>query len=302
MDLAKSKDKPTRLLMFRQMIVEPHKEIYGLAVSGMDDENLSRYLDQSESQENELRQLSNNLPDRLYRTWKSFALKFPDMKSDVTLYIAPAPQNAIGGWVRPFGNRVVVIFGFSTLARIVSELGFAVFVHLELTHLYQAQVNPEFRAMTARYFMKESGPPSFLYQLMWLEGLADYVSRWLNPKAQPGDVFNLEPADEIRARLPELARKLRVRMDASDRETIGEFVFGGNEIKGIPRKTGYYIGMLIAEQLGRTHSVKQLLRLGGKTLHRLIETSLRELESRFSRVSAVAAPTPSTASNVLLAD
>ena len=197
------------------------------------------------------------------------------------MFLLPAPRSAVGGSVRPLGDKDAVIFGTEEIALgMKSKTGFDVLVHHELTHLYHQQVNPEIRQMVAEVYM----PPfpegrAKLYQVMWLEGLAVYTSKLLNPTAPDKEVLvSYTLAADVKARWPGLGAEVRKYLDSTKKADIDAFHFAPDVHRPVPRRTGYYVGMLVARQLAKKYTFAQMCRLTGPKLRSEIEQALLELE------------------------
>jgi hypothetical protein len=277
--------KPERrfdVKLFRAEVIEPNQDVFS-AVAGrsLGDSSLKAMIRALAPKSEQMRRVEAEFPDRLARAWQRFAEHAPDLKPSATVFLLPAPRFALGGSVRPLGERDAVVFGTEEIAlTLESTTGFEVLVHHEMTHLYHIQVNPEMRQMTAEVYM----PPyalnkAKLYQVVWLEGLAVYWSKVLNPRAPDKEVLvsgNL--AERVVAGWPRIASDLRQQLDSSRKEDIDAYMFGGNTHGRFPHRTGYYVGMLIAERLAKRYSFAQLCRLSGPRLRSEVEEALRDLE------------------------
>jgi hypothetical protein len=118
-----------------------------------------------------------------------------------------------------------------------------------------------------------------LYQVLWLEGLAVYTSKLLNPSAPDKEVLLSEHvAAAVKARWPQLGADLRDHLDSSRKADLDRYLFDGDSGKEIPRRTGYFIGMLVAERLAKEYAYAKLYRLAGPKLRQEIERAVRDLE------------------------
>ncbi len=268
--------------LFRAEVIEPEKEVFS-SVAGrqLGDAGLSGMMRVLARQTDELRRVEAEFPGRLDKAWRRFAEKVPDLKAGASVYLLPAPRFAVGGSVRPLGERNAVIFGTEEIGTTLgSKTGFDVLAHHEMTHLYHLQVNPEMRRMTAEVYM----PPyaqgkTKLYEVVWLEGLAVYWSKVLNPLAPDREVLvSANLAERVRAGWPRIGTELREHLNSSKTEDIDAYMFGGKTGGRFPSRTGYYVGMLIAGRLAKKHSFPELCRLTGPGLQAEVEGALRELE------------------------
>jgi hypothetical protein len=197
------------------------------------------------------------------------------------VFLLPAPRSIVGGSVRPLGDKDAVILGTEEIGvAMKSKTGFDVLVQHELTHLYHQQVNREMREMVEQVYM----PPfpqgrAKLYQVMWLEGLAVYTSKHLNPTAPDKEVLvsNTLAAD-VKSRWPRLGAEVRKYLDSTKKADIDAFHFAPDVRRPVPRRTGYYVGMLVARQLAKKYTFPEMCRLSGPTLRAEIEQTLLQLE------------------------
>ena len=119
-----------------------------------------------------------------------------------------------------------------------------------------------------------------LYQVLWLEGLAAYTSKALNPSATDEQVLlSSTVASGVRAQWKWLRTDLLQRLDSSRKEDIDAYLFDADSTGRIPRRGGYYIGMLIAQRLAKQYSFSELCRLQGKQLRSEVERALRSISS-----------------------
>jgi hypothetical protein len=268
--------------LFRQEVIEPNKEVF-TAVAGrsLSDASLRSMARTLANKSEQLRRVDIEFADRLDKAWRRFVAKAPGLKAGALVFLLPAPRVAVGGAVRPLGERDAIAFGVEEIAlSLQSKTGFDVLVHHEMTHLYHIQVNPEMRQMTAAVYMPPYAPGNAkLYQVVWLEGLAVYWSKVLNPSAPDKEVLVSESlAANVAAKWPRAGAELRERLDSSKKEDIDAFMFGGRTGGRFPPRTGYYIGSLIAEQLAKKYSFAELCALTGAKLQTEMENALIELE------------------------
>jgi hypothetical protein len=114
---------------------------------------------------------------------------------------------------------------------------------------------------------------------MWLEGLAVYTSKLLNPTAPDREVLvSGSLAADVKSRWPQLGVEVRKYLDSSRKADIDAFHFAPDLNRPVPRRTGYYVGMLVAQQLAKKHTFAQMCRLAGPQLRTEIEQALLELE------------------------
>jgi hypothetical protein len=267
---------------FTASVIEPHREVFTAVAAGwLGDRNLGSWIRSLQGQSEPLRRVEHEFPARLEKAWRRFEVQAPDLKAGAQVYLLPAPRTAVGGAVRPLKDVDLVVFGVQEVASTLgTRTGFDVLVHHELTHLYHQQVNAEMRTMIAEVYL----PPyatggAKLYQVLWLEGLAVYTSRLLNPGAPDKEVLlSDEVAADVKSRWPRLGGDIRDHLDSSQKADIDAYLFDSVSGKGIPRRAGYFVGMLVAQRLAKDYPYAKLCRLAGPKLREEIERALRDLE------------------------
>jgi hypothetical protein len=217
--------------------------------------------------------LRRELPDFMQR----FGAAFPDARWDsTTFYLMPwfFVSDAGGGSPPAMGH--VMIFGVDGIARVRgANADLAPLFFHELFHVYQSTVN---------IHAEEPGRTRArtpLWQLVWNEGLATYVSGQLSPRSLPADVImDTASLRQVELRLPELARDVRVHLDSTSQRVFTLYMSAAaRSADQPPPRSGYYIGMLIAGKLARSHSLAELARLQGPALRADMEAALKEIEA-----------------------
>ena len=208
---------------------------------------------------------------RLYET--SFLKTFHDLRYEGNIYVTAA----IGGFdgaTRNVGDEMALLFAVDGLAMYRPPgTDHAPFFHHELFHLYHRQVLTEAK-------VDSSGGRTTALAL-WGEGLATYVSKKLNPNASAVELLlSDELIEKTQARLSELARELMNKSNSTEPDLYAEYFLGDsldNEGDGVPKRAGYYIGLRVAELVGKKYDLKALARLHGDKLDREIAAALASL-------------------------
>jgi hypothetical protein len=119
-----------------------------------------------------------------------------------------------------------------------------------------------------------------LWCSLWAEGLATYASSRLDPRA--GD-------DELVLNLPkpirpavEADRKRAVcavvgRLDSTMSDDFSALFQGDDQLPGLPARMGYYVGYLVAADLGKTHDLRQMAAMSLMEARPLIDASLARM-------------------------
>lgn len=163
----------------------------------------------------------------------------------------------------PAGDRLM--FGADVIARVHGDRDVRPFFHHELFHLLHGRTFSDCGA---------------LWCALWNEGLATFVSHRLNPAASDDQLLLTQPvplraaieADRKAALCPVLAR-----LDSTADEDIRPLFMGRAAGGPLPPRYGYYVGYLVAGDIGRTRSLKALAAMPGEQVRPLIEESLRRL-------------------------
>jgi hypothetical protein len=113
---------------------------------------------------------------------------------------------------------------------------------------------------------------------LWSEGLATFVSWRMNP-AVSLDIALLQPGipEGARPRMPAIATELLAHLEERDESTYARYFEGNKQPEGYPPRAGYYVGVLIAQNLSKRYSLRQLARLKGAELHDAIVSELQQL-------------------------
>jgi hypothetical protein len=115
---------------------------------------------------------------------------------------------------------------------------------------------------------------------LWEEGLATYVASQLAPAAGDDElVLNLpEPirpaveADRERA----ICAVVR-RLDSETERDFSALFQGDDQLPGFPSRMGYYIGYLVAADVGRTHDLHRMADMSLDEARPLIDASLARM-------------------------
>ncbi len=276
-DEARGKPEAEQLRLLRERVIAAHPDVYTAEVLTLDtsrpfDEALARrwprFLSFTGAHLDTARTLSASLKQDLPRYEARFRKTFPDLAYTGEVYFL-ASIGAFDGGTREVKGRTALLFGVDVIATVYGEkANLEAFFDHELFHIYHGQFpDPELEDTLAR--------------ALWKEGLATYVAGTLNPETPESLLFGLpvDMPEQARATLPQLARELRTRLDSKSPEDYKTFFLGHSQRKDIPARSGYYVGYLVARELGRTRSLPELARLQGRPLRDAIDGVLRQLES-----------------------
>lgn len=196
----------------------------------------------------------------------SFQAMFPEFKQDVPVYFLHSLGGMSGG-VREFEGRSYLIFGIDNMA-ILEGMDEAALFHHEFFHTYHG---PR---------LGECGE-GLIWARLWREGLAVYVAHLLNPTVDERgltlDIPN-DMAKRTRAVLKPALLDLNGVLDSTDRDAMREiFSLNNGNNTVLPSTRGYYLGYLVAQEAGKTHTPMQLARLDCKASRAVVGAAVRHL-------------------------
>jgi hypothetical protein len=200
----------------------------------------------------------------------TFSAVFPDFKPEVSTYLLYSLGELDGG-PRELNGRTYLIFGADQMTQLHGNGDEAAFFHHELFHIYHVAQMPD---------CGDTG----LWHRLWMEGLATYVSKVMNPGATDQDMlldFPAGSADRIRGQLYASFAQLEQVLDSTDPQQRANLLqMNGRSEGGLQPRRGYFLGYLIAEELGKTRSPAQLAKLSCTDARQQIGAAVRTLKLR----------------------
>ena len=202
---------------------------------------------------------------------RSFEAKFGPMRGYPPIYLVHS-HNEFDGGTRdlPEGNRL--LFGADMIDRLYKDSPIQPFFHHELFHLYHS-----------RTFGCEQ-----IWCSLWSEGLATHVAATLNPGADDKALLLTSPVPlrpVVAANRKEAVCAVTANLDRDfNPENAG--IFSGGEkpySERLPNRFGYAVGLLVAQELGRRRSIKQLAALKPAEAKPLVRSALAKLADCRSR-------------------
>lgn len=176
---------------------------------------------------------------------KTFMQAFPDCSDDFEIYITHSLGSMAGG-TRTIDGKHYSIFGLDVMLTHLSDISTTPFFHHELLHFHHHKLGFE---ETNNFSVN-----------LWAEGLATYVSETLNPGCSERDVLLCVQVEECKENLPFLWKDLQKNLETTDKKTYNKyFILPASSDKQVPACAGYYLGYLIAKELGQTYSLQELV-------------------------------------------
>lgn len=193
----------------------------------------------------------------------SFEKAFGPMRGYPPVYVVVSFGEFDGG-TRDLPEGTRLMFGADMIDRLHSNSPIQPFFHHELFHLLHRRTFAECEIVWCG---------------LWTEGLATYVASRLNPGASDESLLLTEPKplrDAVEAHRTEAICAVRTRLDSTDMQEAGPMFMGGSRqiSPNLPPRFAYYVGYLVAQDLGRARSLKQLAALKNAQVKPLIVQSL----------------------------
>lgn len=269
---AEGKPAVAQRALFRRLVVSPHPTLFTAGVLRLDprlpaeqalDARIDRFLGDLPRLAPAMRRISAALSAQLGRYDRRFREVFPDFAYGGDLYVTLSLGSFDGG-MRQVGRARPLLFAVDGMAMFHAPgADPAAFFHHELFHLYHLQHVPE----PAR--------PA-IWMALWFEGLAVYVSQRLNPRASARELLLGDLPETVPPRLGEIVPLLLAELDSGSPLVYAKFFLKSGD-GTVPRRCGYYLGLRVAEALGRGRTLRSLARLQGPALRREVEAALRAL-------------------------
>jgi hypothetical protein len=196
----------------------------------------------------------------------SFERAFGPLRMAQPVYLIHSLGEMDGG-TRSLPGGTTLIFGADVIARLHLAHDIQPFFHHELFHVHHL----------ARF-----GECQQIWCSLWIEGLATYVAKRLNPRATDAELLLEVPAPirpAVEANRTEAICAVLARLDATggaDAEALFSFARLNERL---PPRFGYYVGYLVAADLGRNRSLRALAQLPQRQVRPMIERSLRTMAS-----------------------
>jgi len=183
-----------------------------------------------------------NITTDYERIEATFRKAFPDYHCETPITFGVALYMFDGNQASDISGKPQMRFGVEMISLLHPARELPAFFHHELFHIYQAQ------QIGADMPSDATQPVSWA---LWSEGLATYVSWKLNPALTAPEIFWI-PRDmeaQLQPRLAEAARLILADLDGN--EGYGRWFTGGSSPPGLPIRSGYYLGYLMAKRLDR---------------------------------------------------
>lgn len=195
---------------------------------------------------------------------RSFEAVFGPVSSRQPVYLVDSLGELDGG-TRELRGKDTLLFGADVIAEVHGGKDLTPFFHHELFHLYHEPMMTRCAAV---------------WCALWEEGLATYVASRLDPKADDDSlILNLpEPIrPAVDANRTRAACTVVQLLDSTRDEDYDGLFLGDAHLPGLPARAGYYIGYLVASDVGRTHTLHQMAEMSWVEARPLIDAALARM-------------------------
>lgn len=266
-------DVPTRM---RADVIDRHPDLYNDKYVDVPNDatwpdEVARDKSYVESHRTEVDAAEQFLVANVPHYMREFRKTFPDYRCDFTFYIAPSFGHMDGSAATVNGEHRI-IFAPDVIPRLHTLADLKVLIDHETFHIHHHQSTGVFGA-------GEEAIPT-IEAALWSEGLATFVSWRMNPSITL-DTALLQPgiAEGTRSHLRTAATELLAHLQEKNESEYARFFMGGKPHDAFPRRAGYYVGFLIADNLSKRHSLTELAHLKGAALHDAIVAELQALQT-----------------------
>jgi hypothetical protein len=193
----------------------------------------------------------------------SFQKAFGPVSSSQPVYLLHSLGEMDGGTRDNLNSKKsTLMFGADVIAKIHYGHDMTPFFHHELFHVFHEPL---------------MGKCDATWCSLWEEGLATYVAAKLNPGAGEAALMLDQPAPirpAVDANLTGAICATKPLLSSEKEEDYSKLFYGNAHIDGFPARMGYYLGYLVAADLGKTRTLKQLAALKPAEVKPLIDASL----------------------------
>ncbi|HUD72402.1 MAG TPA: hypothetical protein VMQ62_10610 [Dongiaceae bacterium] len=278
-DRAEGKPPAERVALLKEVAIAPHRTFYEKITGVPSDERLTQFIDMLGPAIPALKRIEQEFREQMPGAYATFLAAHPDLDRTLPIYVGPSLFSS-SGQVRDLDGTTIVFYGLDVMAVVLADTtDHRPDIHHELFHAYHWQRNPRIAAATRDSFEKTRTTP--LYNDLWIEGLAEYEARRLNPNAPLETVL---ASKELPVKGPlvlaTVAGELRQKIDGTDIDDVGDYFFFHTRRADLPSRSAYYVGLRLADEVAKTHTLDQMIALDGPALRQVVDEGLRALESQ----------------------
>jgi len=280
---AESKLFEEQITIWNELVESPHQDLFDSLVYS------KKFVkDWPEKKEKRLRELFAELPttfDSNLKVFKSFektladqirkySKKFPDSRFTNKIYAVPgASFNGKSGELYK-SKETVLAFGINIMLKIDDDPD-VLYSH-ELFHIYHHnRLNIDSKTYDER---------GRLTLPLWMEGLATYVSKEMNPLKGDDKIFMSRELTRVSQEdIRWLAREFLKNADAKSFDEAKPeiyqnwFTYGRQVRRDIPTRAGYLLGYHVASELGKHHSSYEMAGWDLDRIHTKVKETLASM-------------------------
>jgi len=233
------------------------------------DNRILKYVDEFKSIEKSFKELSSKLNVQFDSSLAKFQKSFPDFKHDFDVCILHSLGIRAGGPVK-IQDKTVLMFGVDQMAKYFDFQNFNPFFQHELAHIYHSQ---HFAPVDNEKYSKDA-----IYNFLWREGLAVYISSVLNPNAREIEVFMVDSLPQKTNNVIQIiAHDLVESLYSTEKKLIEKYFWKSSKDTIIPQTAGYYLGYLMVKEIAKEYSLVELVKLEEKVFIPKLEQILKNL-------------------------
>lgn len=211
--------------------------------------------------------MQRNFPAAYEAGIQHFRRDFPGFTPDVPVYLLHSLGEMDGG-TRELGGKTYLIFGADVIAQIHEPHDLTPFLDHELFHVQHHRYFPDCEQVWCP---------------LWAEGLATYAAKVVNPGADDGQLLLTSPKPiraAVDATWPSALCFTRMRLFSAEAADMNALFVGGADAKNFPDRFGYYVGLRLAEELGRKYRLPELASMPPDRVKTAITTGIDRLISK----------------------
>lgn len=193
-----------------------------------------------------------------------FEAAFGPVKSRQPVFLIDSMGELDGG-TRELNGKYTMLFGADVIAEFHAGKSLDAFFYHELFHLYH---EPTLAGCMT------------LWCSLWAEGLATYASSRLDPGASDEELVLTLPKPirpAVEADREKAVCAVVSRLNSNNYDDFSALFQGDDQLPGLPSRMGYYIGYLVARDIGRTHNLQRMAKMSLIDAKPLIDASLARM-------------------------
>jgi hypothetical protein len=244
-------EEPARVVQFKQRM-EPllpgfYNPRFG-ATQAQYDARIGAALEDFAELRPRYAQVQEDFPEAFDAGLQHFRKVFPDFVPNVPVVLLHSIGEMDGG-TRELYGKTYLVFGADVIAAIHEADELTPFLDHELFHVEHS---------------KHFADCDQVWCPLWAEGLATYAAQVMNPGADDRQLLLTQPKPiraDVDAQWQAALCFTRARLFSAEPADLSALFVGGAGAKTFPDRFGYYVGLRVAEELGREHSLQELARM-----------------------------------------